>query len=282
MVDGADWPKISIVTPSYNQGQYIEANIRSVLLQNYPNLEYIVMDGGSSDNTIEILEKYESWISYWISEPDDGQSNAINKGMHRSEGDILYWLNSDDLLKPGALRIVAQKLRLDEAAWLIGAAEVTNSRGKKKYIKHLTDNLTKNTFSHWNLDWIPQQSTFWNRKIFEKCGPVDETLHYAMDVDFLYRLFSIANPVVCSDILACYRIHNHAKTQDMGDESIHETAQWIVQNLLLAPDCSHDDIIEYVSRTIVLHKKINRVRHHLVLGRIISFWKKYININLSL
>jgi len=107
MPDGKLWPKISIVTPSFNQGQFLEETIRSVLLQNYPNLEYIIMDGGSTDNSIEIIRKYETWLKYWVSEKDDGQSDAINKGFTLARGAILGWLNSDDVYYPRSLQTIA-------------------------------------------------------------------------------------------------------------------------------------------------------------------------------
>ncbi len=103
------FPRITIVTPSYNQGQYIEETILSVINQDYPNLEYIIIDGGSSDNTVEIIKKYSDRITYWISEKDNGQAHAINKGFRKATGDILNWLNSDDQLQPGALKIIAQR-----------------------------------------------------------------------------------------------------------------------------------------------------------------------------
>lgn len=108
MNDGRDWPKISIVTPSYNQGQFIEETIRSVLLQGYPNLEYIVIDGGSTDNSLEIIQKYEPWLRYWISEPDEGQADAIHKGFQRASGDLLAWQNSDDFYQLGAFQRIAE------------------------------------------------------------------------------------------------------------------------------------------------------------------------------
>src|SRR5213592_2149932 len=101
--DGYPWPRISIVTPSYNQGQFIEETIRSVLLQGYPNLEYIVIDGGSTDESIAILRKYEKWIAHWVSERDKGQSEAINKGFAQATGEIFAWLNSDDVYERGAI-----------------------------------------------------------------------------------------------------------------------------------------------------------------------------------
>jgi len=108
MLDGKPWPKISIVTPSYNQGQFIEETIRSILLQNYPNLEYIIIDGASTDNSVDIIKKYERWITYWVTEKDRGQAQAINKGIYRASGDIFNWINSDDLLLPKVLRLVAE------------------------------------------------------------------------------------------------------------------------------------------------------------------------------
>src|SRR5947207_6789592 len=104
------WPRISIVTPSFNQGQFIEETIRSVLLQGYPNLEYIIIDGGSTDNTVGVIKKYEPWLAYWVSEKDRGQCDAINKGFARATGDIFAWLCSDDVYAPGALRRIAEKL----------------------------------------------------------------------------------------------------------------------------------------------------------------------------
>ena len=103
-----NWPKITIITPSFNQGQYIEQTIRSVLLQSYTNLEYIVIDGGSTDNTIEIIEKYSDFITYWVSEKDNGQSHAINKGLKQATGDVFNWLNSDDYYLPNALLTVGK------------------------------------------------------------------------------------------------------------------------------------------------------------------------------
>src|SRR5438067_1469746 len=123
--DGSAWPRISIVTPSYNQGQFIEETIRSVLLQGYPDLEYIIIDGGSQDESVEIIKKYEPWLTYWVSEQDRGQSHAINKGFDRSTGLILGWLNSDDVLLPNALATVASAIpQPDEPVLISGRAEI--------------------------------------------------------------------------------------------------------------------------------------------------------------
>ena len=128
MPDGKPWPRISVVTPSYNQGQFIEETIRSVLLQGYPNLEYIIVDGGSTDGSVEIVRRYGLWISSWSSERDNCQSEAINKGLRGATGEIVSWLNSDDLLTPGALHKVALRLASDDRpAVVCGVAEVRST-----------------------------------------------------------------------------------------------------------------------------------------------------------
>ena len=121
MSDGHPWPRISIVTPSYNQGQFIEETIRSVLQQGYPNLEYIIIDGGSTDNSVEIIKKYEEYLTYWVSEPDDGQYDAINKGFSRATGEIMAWLNSDDMYVPWTFKTVAEIFdKFEFVNWITG------------------------------------------------------------------------------------------------------------------------------------------------------------------
>jgi glycosyltransferase involved in cell wall biosynthesis len=120
---GQSWPKISIVTPSFNQGSYLEKTIRSVLLQGYPNLEYVIIDGGSTDQSVDVIKKYAQWIDFWVSEKDQGQSNAINKGLARSSGELLGWLNSDDYYLPGALFKIARAYIEDGS---VGAISSTN------------------------------------------------------------------------------------------------------------------------------------------------------------
>ncbi len=211
------YPKISIVTPSFNQEKYLKRALLSVLEQGYPNLEYIVIDGGSTDSSTEIIELVKDRLHYYISEPDEGQSHAINKGFGMASGDILGWVNSDDYLEPGALHKVAMFLStVDQPAWVVGASRLVNSDGKQLSIRRAKA-ITETTFYRWTSDWFPQQSTFWNRAMWDRVSPLDENLHYTMDLSLWYRMFGLAKPHQVPDILAAYRYHDQAKCVDQPD-----------------------------------------------------------------
>lgn len=212
IVDGMSWPKISVVTPSYNQGQFIEQTVRSVLLQRYPNLEFIIIDGGSTDQTIEIIRKYEPWLAYWVSEPDQGQSHAINKGIQKASGDILLWLNSDDICLPGSFHLVAQIFRKDSNLRLIsGQAHMIDPQGRM--IGEL-----RSQFTSWDelatnpRNSVRQISTFFSRSLFDELGFIDENLHIAMDTDLLVRFTQFHTPFILNTYLTAYRLHADAKT----------------------------------------------------------------------
>src|SRR5690349_20315753 len=167
-------PRISIVTPSYNQGQYLEQTIRSVLEQGYPNLQYIICDGGSTDGSVEIIKKYEKHLAWWCSEKDRGQSHAINKGFQHATGDVYAYLNSDDYYLPGALNRVAE-------AWQAGGRFIV---GWSQYLEPHGDFRPYPVQQHGEpSDWliknpIPQQSSFWSAQLFKQLGPFREDLHY--------------------------------------------------------------------------------------------------------
>ena len=148
--DGRAWPKISVVTPSYNQGKFIEETIRSILLQSYPNLEYIIIDGGSTDDSVQIIRKYEQWLTYWVSEPDRGQAHAINKGFARCTGELMGWINSDDSLFPNALHYLAVAHQKQPQAILLGNVLHFSDTGfaKVAYQKNIT---FENMVNVWKL-----------------------------------------------------------------------------------------------------------------------------------
>lgn len=213
MPDGKPWPKISIVTPSYDQGCFLEETIRSVLLQGYPELEYIIIDGGSTDNSTEIIKKYEKWLGFWASQKDKGQSNAINKGLKRSGGEMLGWINSDDLLMPNALSVVGKILgREGKASWMIGSSELIDESGTRIRIRK-PGVVNMKCFIDWadGDTWFAQQSTFFTKPMLDRAGLLDEDLHLAMDLDLWIRMYRIAPPIVINAMLSKYRFHARAK-----------------------------------------------------------------------
>ena len=182
----AEWPLVSIVTPSLNQGQFLEQTIRSVLLQGYPNLEYLILDGGSTDTSIDIINKYSQWITYWISEKDQGQSDAINKGFSRAKGEFVAWLNSDDVLLPGCIRAIIETFRKNPSAGMVfGDVEVINEQGS-----HIGKFEPVN-FSFEDLlsfrQIIPQQAAFFQKNVAFSVGLLNTDLDYAMDHDFFIK-----------------------------------------------------------------------------------------------
>ncbi|MDB9474269.1 glycosyltransferase family 2 protein [Dolichospermum circinale] len=217
MADGSDWPRISIVTPSYNQGQFIEETIRSVLLQGYPNLEYIIIDGGSNDNSVEIIKKYEQYLTYWISEADRGQSHAINKGWEKCTGDYLAWINSDDCYISNALSCAIKRFIEYKCDFIYGPTYIGSSLGEKQIIegKGITDFKLKNLLKFfYNVEYIiPSQSVLLSKKLYSQIGFLDEDLHYCMDLDLFAKII-LANPLVYrnSQPICFYRTHDMAKT----------------------------------------------------------------------
>jgi glycosyltransferase involved in cell wall biosynthesis len=181
--------KITIITPSFNQGQYIEETILSVLSQNYPNLEYIIIDGGSTDNTVEIIKKYEKHLTYWVSEPDQGQSHAINKGLKHATGDIFNWLNSDDTLLPNALHTVARNFLEHKPIAVCGYTQAYWEDGKTALNRISNPVDIEATI----LGRMSQQSLFYDLNLLKSSGNayVSDSLHYCMDIE-LWTRFSFA------------------------------------------------------------------------------------------
>ena len=223
------YPKISIVTPSYNQAQFLEETLRSVLLQGYPNLEYLVLDGGSTDGSKEIIEAYAPHLTYWRSEPDDGQSAAIREGFSRATGDILGWLNSDDLLLPGCLHNVARYfMQNPDAECVVGGTIVVDadnrvvrdrmglpkiSRGGIRTLKRLL--LVDCGFY--------QPASFWRRGTYSEVGALDPQFVFTMDYD-LYLRFAARRPLNHVDkLLACFRFHPQSKTSRLQETRARES-----------------------------------------------------------
>jgi glycosyltransferase involved in cell wall biosynthesis len=211
---GEDWPVISIVTPSFNQEEYLEKTIRSVILQGYPNLEYFIIDGNSSDQSLEIIKRYQTWLSDWVQEPDNGQSEAINKGLMLASGEVFHWLNSDDYLLPGALINIAQFSRQckDAAAW-VGVCRRVSPDGKLLSTV-IPRNLSQAGIADWSRKgFFYQPACFFSAQAWQEVGPLDESLQIAMDLDLWLRLADWGEFAVTDQVLAEAVIHPEAKTQ---------------------------------------------------------------------
>jgi glycosyltransferase involved in cell wall biosynthesis len=214
----APFPRISIITPSFNQAPFIEQTITSVLGQNYPNLEYIIIDGGSTDGSVEIIRKYESRLAYWVSEKDRGQSHAINKGFERATGEILAYLNSDDLYVEGALARVAERFNRDPDIDLLhGRCRVVDVHGVK--IGERVGSITQydEILDLWDVWWanrnFVEPEVFWRKRIADKIGPFREDLFWVMDYEYWLRILHAGGRFGFLDAeLAAFRLHPNQKS----------------------------------------------------------------------
>ena len=208
-------PKITIVTPSFNQGEFLEDTILSVLEQNYPNLEYMIIDGGSNDNSIEIIKKYAKHLSYWVSEKDNGQTHAINKGFKRATGELINWLNSDDLLDIAALNTLSESYSSDidiyfgDYSAISANSDVLYSRKSAPYNKRSLC---------WGRQLSSQPAVFFKRNLLESAGYMDESFFFCMDIEFWTRCArngakfkQIQSPIGIT------RVHGDAKTTKYQD-----------------------------------------------------------------
>jgi len=247
----ASLPRISIITPSLNQGHFIAQTIESVLGQNYPHLEYIVIDGGSTDNTLEVLQQYSSRIS-WISEADSGQSHAINKGLRMASGEVLAYLNSDDIYHPGTLAAVGEFFASHpEAGWLTGKCRIIDQYGTE-IRRGIT--LYKNLWLQFNcyqilsvIDYISQPGTFWRKDVIKEIGRFDERLMYAMDYDYSLRVGMKYKLWVLNKYLASFRIHPSSKSRSSTiaqfEEDLQVAKRYIPSNRLINLHGLHNALI---------------------------------------
>lgn len=208
-----NYPRITIITPSFNQGQYLEETIKSVIDQGYPNLEYFVVDGGSTDNSVEIIRKYTSSINWWVSEKDKGQTDAINKGLSRATGDIVNWINSDDMLAPGSLQHIAEKFSASNPLCLCGPITMFNA--KKQWEYPAAYKAGESLQSVFGRDSFNQPGAFFHRDAIQKMGIPDERLHFVMDKEWFMRYllnFGTGRIATTDHTLALYRVHEATKT----------------------------------------------------------------------
>jgi glycosyltransferase involved in cell wall biosynthesis len=232
--DGSPWPKVSVVTPSYNSGQFIEATIRSILLQGYPDVEYIIIDGASTDESREIIRQYESWLAYWVSEADRGQSDAINKGIRQATGDIVFWINADDLCLPGAFASAVNAFAHSSQPMLVvGQAWLIDESGQ--YLRTLRSRFTSWQDYATRQCTIRQISTFFKRSIFMAAGLVDDSLRYTMDHELLLRLTSTHPPYVIKEPLAAFRRRRDQMFNSHAIQGYHELDLVVHRHLASTP-----------------------------------------------
>jgi glycosyltransferase involved in cell wall biosynthesis len=221
-------PLVTIVTPSYNQAQFLEQTILSVLEQDYPRIEYMILDGGSTDGSVEIIRTYADHLAYWRSEPDAGQADAINRGFSRATGDILAWLNSDDTYEPGALRAVAEAFQESPTARLVyGEGWYIDEAGNRirpcSFVRHT---FTSEYMA--NKDPILQQGAFLTRELWRDVGPLSTSLNWVFDWDWFLRAHQLTPFHYLPRFLGNYRVHSAAKTRTEDIRRRREHA-WITR-----------------------------------------------------
>lgn len=222
MVGVSDEPLISIVTPSLNQGDFIEATLRSVITQRYPRLEYVVIDGGSTDGSVEIIRRYAGDLACWVSEPDSGHAHALNKGFARTTGEIMAWLNSSDAYYPWTFETVAQVFsHLPEVEWIMGVPTLFGARGGPKTVGPGYFNVYDVLAGHYS--WIQQESVFWRRSLWERAGGrLDQSLRCAADFDLWLRFLRLTPLYHVETILGGFRVHDEALGEHGNGQYLRE------------------------------------------------------------
>lgn len=220
--DGSEWPRLSIVTPSYNQGKFLEATIRSVLLQGYPNLEYIIIDGESTDCSVEVIKKYEKYLFYWHSKKDKGQADAINQGLDKSSGRILGWINSDDVYVKGTFYKIVKAFQAHPDCVVVHGNRILINE-----IGEVTGWFSLPPFDPETLIYnICSETAFWQRPAMNEVGLLNVTLQFAMDLEFFCRLYKQGNFFKLDDYLGYFRCYSESKSSTIAhigrEEAVRE------------------------------------------------------------
>jgi glycosyltransferase involved in cell wall biosynthesis len=254
---GQPWPRVSIVTPSYNQGQFIEETIRSVLLQGYPDLEYIIMDGGSTDGSLEIIRRYEPWLAFWVSEPDQGQTQAINKGWKLATGTILAYINTDDCYLDGAIAAAAQEFCAQPNIGMVyGTAIIVDEAGKELRSWEARPFDLKIMLTVGNI--VPQPAAFFSKSALHSAGYLNEEWQMIMDYEFCIRIGAQFPSVCVPRTLARFRNHPQSKSRLWFEETTRELIRFVTtfSSDQIPPDDWHR----------MKHAIMSRLHYELALG----------------
>lgn len=255
-------PKITIVTPNFNGDAFLEQTISSVLSQNYPNLEYMIIDGGSTDNSLSIIKKYSHQLSYWVTEPDNGMYDAIQKGFNKSTGEIMGWLNSDDMLHPNSLFQLAKIFNSNpNVDWMEGVNTLFDVDGHTTFV-HLPKNrdlyyyLLKLQFST-NFGYIQQESTYWRRNLWNKVGATLNTkMKFAGDYDLWMRFFLYADLYTLTTLVGGFRNSSQYQLSVLNENSYYQEVLSINDQILKR--LSKSELKQYKKHKVIL-KVLNRI-----------------------
>ena len=243
-------PRITLVTPSFQQARYLPWTIRSVLGQGYPNLEYLICDGGSTDGSVDVIRSIENRISWWCSERDGGQTQAINKGFRRATGDIIGWLNSDDMLLPGCLRLVASAFADPQIQAICGWGVMMSAEGRVRR-RWVFGQPTAGQLRSRSI--LFQPSVFWRRELFGRIGYLDESFQFCMDQEYFARMAEHGVvPKLVPKFLAAYRKHDETKTSTIAAVGEQESNR-IAQRFVTEPS-HHPEAPASVALRFVWHK----------------------------
>ena len=248
------YPRISIVTPNFNQGQFIEQTILSVLNQNYPNLEYIVIDGGSTDNSVEIIKKYEKHLTYWVSEKDKGQYHALQKGLSMATGDIITYLNSDDIFAQNTFEIVTEIFsKFPQIEWLTGLGARIDEKGRVVSVAGF-ERWNKYKYYTGNYKYIQQEGTFWKKSLWDKTGGYISTDYMlASDMELWNRFFKVAQLYTVNIPTGYFRLRSK------DQKSLTQITQY------------NEEALEILKKNILSSFELKQIKNHQLSGAL----KKY-------
>lgn len=272
-----NYPKISIITPSYNLGAYLEQTIKSVVEQNYPNLEYIIIDGGSTDHSLDIIKKYEKYLSYWVSEPDQGLYHALQKGFDQSSGELMGWLNADDMLYPQSLFTIAGAFAdVPQVQWLQGYPTVFDKMGRVIY--HRPPRFSKYSFylkDYHDGKFIQQESTYWRRDLWDSTGGyISQMYPLAGDFELWMRFFNYASLHITLALVGGFRVRGSEQLSHQHRKQYIREADAVIDTYRSAASKKDQKIIRKLARLRTVARYFPKGK---VLLQYLPLYQKYIN-----